>query len=224
MTQDFYSILTQKGISKQLECIENLTEFDISYIAVGDGNGSLYTPSETQTTLKNEKWRGEILTHGITDNKLFVTASLPIDVGGFTIREIGLFDSSNNLLCIGKCPETNKHSSSEGGAQELFIKFYMSITNSELLPLIVQSSQEIASVDYVNNRLEEKQEKLTSGNGIKIENNVISATNILKAGKGIAIVDDTIINTGALFEEIETITIDIPSVSIIEGTVYEVID
>ena len=224
MTQEFYSILTQKGLSKQLECIENLTEFDISYIAVGDGDGSLYTPEETQTALKNEKWRGEILTHGIADNKLFATTSVPIDVGGFTIREIGLFDSSNNLLCIGKCPETNKHSSSEGGAQELFIKFYMSITNSELLPLIVQTSQEVASLDYVNSRLDEKQEKLTSGDGIKIENNVISATNILKAGKGIAIVNDTIINTGALFEEIETITIDIPSVSIIEGTVYEVID
>jgi len=155
---------------------------------------------------------------------LFATTSVPIDVGGFTIREVGLFDSSNNLLCIGKCPETNKHSSSEGGAQELFIKFYMSITNSELLPLIVQTSQEIASLDYVNSRLDEKQEKLTSGDGIKIENNVISATNILKAGKGIAIVNDTIVNTGALFEEIETITIDIPSVNIIEGTVYEVID
>lgn len=224
MTQEFYSILTQKGLSKQLECIENLTEFDISYIAVGDGDGSLYTPEETQTSLKNEKWRGEILTHGIADNKLFATTSVPIDVGGFTIREIGLFDSSNNLLCVGKCPETNKHSSSEGGAQELFIKFYMSITNSELLPLIVQTSQEVASLDYVNSRLDEKQEKLTSGDGIKIENNVISATNILKAGKGIAIVNDTIVNTGALFEEIETITIDIPSVNIIEGTVYEVID
>lgn len=224
MTQEFYSILTQKGLSKQLECIENLTEFDISYIAVGDGDGSLYTPEETQTALKNEKWRGEILTHGIADNKLFTTTSVPIDVGGFTIREIGLFDSSNNLLCIGKCPETNKHTSSEGGAQELFIKFYMSITNSELLPLIIQTSQEVASLDYVNSRLDEKQEKLTSGDGIKIENNVISATNILKAGKGIAIVNDTIVNTGALFEEIETITIDIPSVNIIEGTVYEVID
>ena len=224
MTQEFYSILTQKGLSKQLECIENLTEFDISYIAVGDGDGSLYTPEETQTTLKNEKWRGEILTHGIADNKLFATTSVPIDVGGFTIREIGLFDSSNNLLCVGKCPETNKHSSSEGGAQELFIKFYMSITNSELLPLIVQTSQEVASVDFVTDSLARKQDKLTTGDGIKIENNVISATNILKAGKGIAIVNDTIVNTGALFEEIETITIDIPSVSIIEGTVYEVID
>lgn len=224
MTQEFYSILTQKGLSKQLECIENLTEFDISYIAVGDGDGSLYTPEETQTTLKNEKWRGEILTHGIADNKLFATTSVPIDVGGFTIREIGLFDSSNNLLCVGKCPETNKHSSSEGGAQELFIKFYMSVTNSELLPLIVQTSQEVASVDFVTDSLARKQDKLTTGDGIKIENNVISATNILKAGKGIAIVNDTIVNTGALFEEIETITIDIPSVSIIEGTVYEVID
>lgn len=224
MTKEFYSILTQKGLAKQLECIENLSDFDISAIAVGDSNGSFYTPDEKQTTLKNEKWRGEILTHGIEKNKLFATTSIPINVGGFTIREIGLFDSSNNLLCVGKCPETNKHLSTEGGAQELFIKFYMSITNSELTPLIIQTPQELASADWVKDLLLKKQDKLITGDGIKIQDNVISATNKLKAGKGIAIVDDTIINTGALFEELEQITINIPSVGTIEGTVYEVID
>lgn len=54
MTKEFYSILTQKGLAKQLECIENLSNFDISAIAVGDSNGSFYTPDEKQTTLKNE--------------------------------------------------------------------------------------------------------------------------------------------------------------------------
>ncbi len=240
MTQEFYSIVTEKGLEKQIKCLNDLTNFDIAYIAVGDSNGSAYTPQETQTTLKNEKWRGAVLFHGIEDGKLYATTSLPIDVGGFTIREIGLFDSSNTLLCIGKCPDTNKHDSTEGGAQELFVKIYMAISNSDLAPLIVQSSTEVASLDYVTDnfatrkfdnllpeaqaKFDAKQDNLTSGDGIKIENNVISATNILKAGKGIAIVDDTIINTGALFEELETITINIPSVSIIEGTVYEVID
>lgn len=100
----------------------------------------------------------------------------------------------------------------------------MSITNSELTPLIIQTSQELASADWVKDLLLKKQDKLITGDGIKIQDNVISATNKLKAGKGIAIVDDTIINTGALFEELEQITINIPSVRTIEGTVYEVID
>lgn len=224
MTQEFYSILTQKGLNKQLECIENLVEFDISYIAVGDGNGVSYIPSKEQTSLKCEKWRGNVLTHGIEKNKLFVTTLIPINVGGFTIREIGLFDSNNILLCVGRCPETNKHTSFQGGAQELFIKFYMSITNRELVPLVVQTSEELASTEYVKNLLTNKQDKLITGEGIKIQDNVISATNTLRAGKGIAIVNNTIINTGVLFEELEQITIDIPFAGVIEGTIYEVIE
>ena len=221
MTQEFYSIVTQKGLEKQLKCLDDLTNFDIAYIGVGDSNGVSYTPNETQTALKNEKWRGDVLFHGIEDGKLYATAIIPIDVGGFTIREIGLFDVNNTLLCIGKCPETNKHDTTEGGAQELFIKLYMSISNSDLAPLIVQNSTEVASTDYVAQNFATRDlDNLSSAGEEKFNNK----QNKLIAGKGIAIVDDTIINTGALFEELEQITINIPSVSIIEGTVYEVID
>ena len=221
MTQEFFSIVTQKGLEKQLRCLDDLSDFDISYIAVGDSNGYAYTPQENQTALKNEKWRGEILTNGIKYGKLYATTSIPINVGGFIIREIGLFDRDNTLLCIGKCPDTNKHDLSEGGAQELFVKIYMAISNSDLAPLIVQTSTEMATLEYVSenfatrnldnltsigqDKFDKKQNKLITGAGITIENNVIT-------------------NTGVLFEELENITINIPSVSIIEGTVYEVIE
>src|SRR5574344_605719 len=190
MTHNFYSIVTNIGLVKQLECLEKATSFDISEIAVGDGNGELYEPQENQIELKHELWRGSILTHGVDDNKLFVTTSIPIDVGDFTIREIGLFDSNNNLLCIAKCPETNKHNSNNGGAQELLIKIYMNLTNSDIAPLITQESTVMASVDFVNQtfatqnldnlttlgqaKFDAKQDILIAGLGIDILNNVIS--------------------------------------------------
>lgn len=189
MTQEFYTIVTDNGLNKQIQCLENNETFDIAYIAVGDGLGE---PEETQTSLKNEKWRGEILSHGISDNKLFANISVPIDVGNFTIREIGLFDSQNILLCVGKCPAIEKHNSASGGAQELFITVYMAITNGNLAPLIAQSSKEIATKDYVNenfankdlNNLSEKgqekfnkkQDVLIAGDGIIKEENTLSAS------------------------------------------------
>ncbi len=191
MTQNFYSIVTQIGLEKQLNCLNDLTDFEISEIAVGDSNGEYYEPSEEQTELKNELWRGKILTHGVKNGQLYATTSIPLDIGGFTIREIGLFDSNNRLLCIAKCPETNKHHSDEGGAQELFIKIYMSLSNSDLAPLIVQESSQMASVEFVEQtfatqdldnltivgqeKFNSKQDKLIEGEGIQIINNTISA-------------------------------------------------
>ena len=80
MTQEFYSIVTEKGLEKQIKCLNDLTNFDISYIAVGDSNGSAYTPQETQTTLKNEKWRGAVLFHGIEDGKLLTNGGRVLGV------------------------------------------------------------------------------------------------------------------------------------------------
>lgn len=57
-------------------------------MAVGDGdNGGYYTPSESQTALKHETWRGA-LNHLAVDtnnpNWVVAEAVLPDTVGGFT--------------------------------------------------------------------------------------------------------------------------------------------
>ena len=213
MTQDFYTILTNNGLNKQIQCLEKNETFDIAYIAVGDGNGE---PAETQTSLKNEKWRGEILSHGISDNKLFANISIPIDVGNFTIREIGLFDSQNTLLCVGKCPAIEKHDSTIGGAQELFITIYMAITNGNLAPLIVQSSKEMASKDYVNDKFANKDLNNLSLSGQKLFDD---KQNQLITGEGISISNDVITNTGVLYEELGTDNIELSWN--ISGLLYE---
>ena len=40
MTKEFYSIITDIGLKKIQESLENGTKLDLQYIAVGDSNGS----------------------------------------------------------------------------------------------------------------------------------------------------------------------------------------
>ena len=45
MTKEFYSLVTNIGLQKIQEALENGTKLDLKYIAVGDSNGAYYEPS-----------------------------------------------------------------------------------------------------------------------------------------------------------------------------------
>ena len=53
MTKEFYSIITDIGLQKINEALNDGTKLDLKYIAVGDSNGAYYEPDPTQTKLKN---------------------------------------------------------------------------------------------------------------------------------------------------------------------------
>ena len=55
MTKEFYSVITDIGLEKINEALNNGTKLDLKYIAVGDSNGAYYEPDTAQTKLKNER-------------------------------------------------------------------------------------------------------------------------------------------------------------------------
>ena len=126
MTQEFYSIITNIGLQKIQEALADGTKLDLKYIAVGDSNGKYYEPELSQTKLKNEKYRTEITEL----TALTAKALIPASVGGFYLREFGIFDSENNLLLVGKQPETYKPLETEGSFKELWIKVVIAAINA----------------------------------------------------------------------------------------------
>lgn len=82
MTTEFYSLITDIGFVEIEKALTNGTKLDLKYIAVGDSNGKYYEPKISQTQLKNEKYRAEILE--VTN--LSARALIPNNVGGFYIR------------------------------------------------------------------------------------------------------------------------------------------
>lgn len=147
---EFYSLVTTTGFQKINEALSQGIKLDLAFIAVGDSSGNYYEPDINQTLLVNECWRGEISEVG-EDSQLFAKALIPYSVGGFYIREIGVFDSENNLLIIGKQPETYKPLENQGSVKELWIKVLLEAVNPEVVELKIDTSIQMASVQYVQN-------------------------------------------------------------------------
>lgn len=144
---EFYSIITNKGLDLITKALSNGTKLNLEYIAVGDSNGAYYEPNPNQTSLVNERYRAKI--SEVTE--LVAKAQIPNDIGGFYIREVGVFDDKNNLILIAKQPETYKPIVSEGSTKELWIKVLIQAINPDVLELKIDTSIQTATVEFVVN-------------------------------------------------------------------------
>lgn len=149
-------ILTNVGMAKIANAQLTDETVDLTTIAVGDGGGAYYNPVQTATALKNEVWRGNIHAVSIDDdnpNWIIVEGVIPSAIGGFTIREIGLFDSTD-LIAIGKVPETYKPAMEEGSSKDLYLKSILEVSNASAVTLKVDPAVILASRKYVDDKIQ----------------------------------------------------------------------
>lgn len=151
MTENFYSLVTDYCAEKQLKCIQNGTPFEVSHIALGDGNGYYYEPTTNQETLVHEVWRGLVEKCEWSNDRFYYVTTVPADIGGFTVREAGIFDKDNKLLVISKFPETVKQSPESGTVKQLTIRIELKISNTELAELIINPNLDTVTKDELNN-------------------------------------------------------------------------
>lgn len=134
------SIVTAKGKEKITKAILEGKKVNITEFAAGDGGGQYYQPTEIQTALNGEKWRGavqECKVNHESPNLIEIIAVIPPNEGGFTIREIGAFDDEGNLIVIANTPDTEKVIITTGAAGEVKLVIYMEISNAEVIELKV---------------------------------------------------------------------------------------
>jgi Phage tail-collar fibre protein len=162
MAENFYTILTNVGKAKIANAASLGTKVNMTQLAVGDGNGAYYNPTENQTSLRREVWRGlinSINTDGQNPNWIVIEIVIPASDGGFTVREVGVFDADGDLIAVGKYPETYKPVLSDGSAKDLYIRMILEVTNASSVSLKIDPSVVLASKKYVDdsvNRVEKK--------------------------------------------------------------------
>ena len=144
---EFYSLITNKGLELITKSLSTGQKLNLEFIAVGDGNGVYYDPKPEQTELINEKYRAKI--SEVTE--LIAKAQIPNDVGGFYIREVGVFDDNNNLILIAKQPETYKPIITEGSSKEIWLKVLIDAINPDVLELKIDTSIQTATIELVTN-------------------------------------------------------------------------
>lgn len=150
------TLITTIGLAQIANAQITQTKVGLEYIALGDGNGAHYVPTQNQTSLVNEVWRGPIAELSIdpaNNNRIIIDAIIPVTAGGFTIREIGIFDDNNNLIAVGQYPEKYKPQLSEGVSEETLIHFVIETNNADAVKLTIDPTVIIASRKYVDEKL-----------------------------------------------------------------------
>ncbi|EQC0634448.1 phage tail protein [Salmonella enterica] len=158
MASEFFTILTAAGRAKIAAALAEQKQIVLQTMVVGDGNGKYVEPSESQTKVEHEVWRGQLNTLKIApENPAWVIAEavLPEAVGGWYVREVGLLDKDGVLIAIGKFPETYKPKLPAGASKQIVIRAVMEVTNAAAVTLMVDPSLVMATVEYVDLSIEE---------------------------------------------------------------------
>lgn len=194
------TIITNIGLAQIANAQITQTKVGLEYIALGDGNGAHYVPTQNQTKLVHEVWRGPIAELSIdptNSNRIIIDAVIPVTAGGFTIREIGIFDDKNNLIAVGQYPEKYKPQLSEGVSEETLIHFVIETNNADVVKLTIDPTVIIASRNYVDGKVAQVQTALTEHSGQSVTSE--------DGAHGIRYVDEKLeIKNGANWSEIQS--------------------
>lgn len=111
MAEKYYSILTNRG--KELEAQSSATgkPVIIKDFVVGDGNGQAVKPDPAQTKLAREVYRNAISALQVSpdqSNQFIAQLILPVNVGGFVVREVGLLTDAGELYSIANSAAIEK--------------------------------------------------------------------------------------------------------------------
>ncbi|WP_433639419.1 phage tail protein [Kluyvera georgiana] len=153
MTTKYFATLTNQGAARLANATALGTKLNITQMGVGDANGTLPTPSPTQTTLINQRRIAAINSLAVDDNdagQIIVEQVIPENEGGFWIREIGLYDDTGVLIAVANCPETYKPLLTEGSGRTQTIRMILVVSSSASITLKVDPSVVLATRKYVD--------------------------------------------------------------------------
>lgn len=151
---NFYTLLTSHGAALLTTAYYSGVPLSLSHLAVGDGNGQPVTPTEAMSALVREVHRvplSSLNSDSANPNWLVAEAVLPSNVGGWTVREVGLLDANGQLIAIGNFPDTYKPLLAEGSGRDLLIRMIIETGNAESVALTVDPGVVLATSQTVIN-------------------------------------------------------------------------
>ncbi|MEN5016981.1 phage tail protein [Erwinia sp. Eh17-17] len=169
MTTKYYAILTHVGAAKLANAAALGSKLQITQMAVGDGGGTLPSPTATQTSLIGEKRRAalnSLSVDAVNGSQIIAEQIIPEGEGGFWIREIGLFDADDALIAVANCAETYKPQLQEGSGRTQTVRMILIVNSADAVTLKIDPSVVLATRKYVDDKvIEVKSSLLTELSG-----------------------------------------------------------
>ncbi|MGD9808242.1 MAG: phage tail protein [Deferribacterales bacterium] len=149
---DFKSYVTLVGTAKIAAAITAGTAVDLTEMAIGDGGGSVVEPTPDMETLVNEVARVSLTGYSADteSSTIEATAVISASVGGWTIRELGLYDAEGDLIAVCNYPDTVKPVLTDGVASDLVVGMNIAVASTEAVTLAVDPSKVLATREYAD--------------------------------------------------------------------------
>ena len=156
MATKYFALLTNIGAAKLAKATALGAKVEITQLAVGDGNGVLPTPDPAQTALIHEIRRAPLnmlTVDPANASQIIAEQVIPEDVGGWWIREIGLFDKDGDMIAVANCAETYKPQLQEGSGRVQAIRVILIVSSTEAVTLKIDPAVVLATRQYVDNKI-----------------------------------------------------------------------
>lgn len=148
---EYYNVTTNLGDAEIANAIATNTKLDITHVAFGDGNGSVPTPTKTRTSLVREVHRQAVTKyerHATNVNWIVIETIIPSDIGGFTIREIGII-ANGKLISHGSHAPFEKVTD-PSGVSEYRLRFTQNVTDGSVVELTLDESLIYATQAWID--------------------------------------------------------------------------
>ncbi|HGK5167456.1 TPA: tail fiber protein [Salmonella enterica subsp. enterica serovar Bovismorbificans] len=159
MSTKFKTVITTAGAAKLAAAtVPGGKKINLNVMAVGDGGGKLPDPEAGQTQLVNEVWRhtlNKISQDNRYSNYIVAELVIPPEVGGFWMRELGLYDDEGTLIAVANMAESYKPELAEGSGRAQTCRMVIIVSSVESVALSIDSTMVMATQDYVDDRLAE---------------------------------------------------------------------
>ncbi|MFV3366569.1 phage tail protein [Pseudomonas sp. NY15435] len=153
MAVTYYALLTTIGAGKLANATALGTTLKITQLAVGDGGGNVPTPDASRTQLVNEVRRAPLNRLSVdpaNSAQIIAEQVIPEDVGGWWIREMGLYDEAGALIAYANCAPSYKPQLAEGSGRTQTVRIVLIVSNAASVELKIDPSVVLATREYVD--------------------------------------------------------------------------
>ena len=150
---DYFSVITNVGNELIAAALASKTPLKLTQMAVGDGDGGYVHPDREITQLRREVWRGEcsVTQDPSNPNMISVRTNIPVDVGGWEVREIGIFDEENRLIVFASAPGWRKLAIINGTSNPMELNILITVTDASAIELNISSDGVSATLKDLEN-------------------------------------------------------------------------
>ncbi|EGK2868101.1 phage tail protein [Escherichia coli] len=162
MNTKFRTVITTAGAAKLAAATApGGRKVNITTMAVGDGGGKLPVPDAGQTGLIHEVWRhalNKISQDKRNSNYIIAELVIPPEVGGFWMRELGLYGDAGTLIAVANMAESYKPALAEGSGRSQTCRMVIIVSSVTSVALTIDTTTVMATQDYVDDKIAEHEQ------------------------------------------------------------------